>query len=187
MMKRKFALALCGLLLAAGCDTFPGSSSFAQKSESVTLAGTIESIVPEKRLFKVRGKDATVVFRAGPQVRNFNEMKVGDKITLDYYESIAVGMADPADPGMAIGEVTTERAPAKSRPGGQATESLSTVVEFISYSDQTHIAAIRLNDGTIEQVLVPREMRNFASTRRPGSKLVIAVDRAVAIQVSPAM
>ena len=75
-----------------------GPPTHAQRSETVTLSGTVESIDVDQRLFRVRDGRTAVVFRAGPQVRNFGELQVGDRITLDYFESVAVGMADPNDP-----------------------------------------------------------------------------------------
>lgn len=185
-MKRRFGLTLCGLFLAAGCATFTGGGSHAQRSEAVTLVGTIEAIDTEQRLFKVSGDDLSVVLRAGPDLRNFNRMEVGDRVTLEYYEAMAVGIADPEDPGTGIGEVMIERAPEEAKPGMKAFESLATVVEFLSYSDETHIAVVRTESGETQRVLVPQEMRAFAAERRPGSRIVLVVDRALAIAVTPA-
>ncbi len=184
-MKLKVVAAVGCLLLAAGCDTFGGSDTYAERSESVSLEGTIESILPEERLFKVRGDRGSVVFRAGPQVVNFGEMEVGDKIALEYQQSVAVGMADPADPGTALGEVVAGAAVEGERPAGAVIGSGSTVVEFLSYDKPTESVVIRLNDGTIERVSVPKEMRQFAAARQSGDRVAVAVDRALAIAVTP--
>ena len=184
-MNLKTVLVVCGLLMTTGCDTWMGSTTHAQRSETVTLSGTVETIDTENRLFRVRDGRTAVVFRAGPQVRNFGEMEVGDRITLDYFQSVAVGMADPADPGTAIGDVVLGRAALGERPAGGAFGSLSTVVEFLSYDAAAQTAMLRLSDGTVETVAVPQEMRAFAAARSPGDRVIVAVDRAIAIAVTP--
>ena len=184
-MNLKIGLAICGLLLAAGCDNIPGAVTHAERSETVSLTGTVEALFPEDRLFKVRNGGTAVVFRASPEVVNYDQLKVGDKITLDYFESVAVGMADPADPGTALGEIVVGAAAAGEKPGLAALGSGSLVVEFLSYDTLTNSATLRLPDGTIERVAVAPEMRSFAAARSPGDRIAVAVDRAMAIQVTP--
>lgn len=185
-MNLKIGLAAAVLLLAAGCDTFMGAPTYAERSETVSLSGTVEAVDQENRLFRVRDGRTSVVFRAGPQVQNFGEMEVGDQITLDYFQSVAVGMADPEDPGTAIGAVAVGTADPGERPAAGVVGSGSTVVEFLAYDAATQVAQIRLNDGTLESVSVPREMRAFAAARTPGDRIIVAVDRAMAIAVRPA-
>ncbi|SDK40570.1 hypothetical protein [Aliiruegeria lutimaris] len=184
-MNLKVGLVACSLLLAAGCDTFTGNTNFAERSETVSLTGTVEAIFPEDRLFKVRNGGTAVVFRAGPQVKNFAELEVGDTVTMDYYESVAVGMADPADPGTAIGEVLVGTAAEGDKPGAAMVGSGSTVVEFLSYDELTQTAEIKLADGTVERVGVAPEMRAFAAARTAGDRIAVAVDRALAVAVVP--
>ncbi len=184
-MNLKIALAACTLLFAAGCDTFSKDTTFAERSETVSLSGTVESVDEVNRLFKVRDGRTAVVFRAGPQVQNLAQLSVGDKITLDYYESIAVGIADPSDPGTAIGEVFVGTAMPGEKPGGGAVGIASAVVEFVSYDAATERATLKLNDGTVETVAVAPEMRAFAAARTAGDRIVVAVDRAVAVSVTP--
>ena len=100
------------------------------------LTGTVESILPERRLFRVSDGRTAVVFRAGPQVKNFGELETGDRVTLDYYESVAIGMADPADPGTAIGEVALGAAAPGEKPAGVAAGAVTMVVEFLSYDSR---------------------------------------------------
>ena len=185
-MNLRIAAVCAALLLVAGCEAPTGSDTFAERSETVSLTGTVEMVDVANRLFKVRDGGTAVTFKAGPQVQNLGQLSVGDTIELDYYESVAVGMAHPDDPGNAIGEVMMEGNPAGALPGGGAVGSATGVVEFISYDPSTKVATLKLQDGTTETVAVQPEMRKFAEARKPGDRIVVAIDRAVAVSVAPA-
>ncbi|WP_116132502.1 hypothetical protein [Tropicimonas sp. IMCC34043] len=181
----KIALALATLLFVSACDALVINRDHAKTTESVSLNGTIESIDAKNRLFTVRGDTATVTFRAGPQVKNFGELEPGDRISLDYFESVAVGMANPNDPGDATGEVVTARAAPGQRPGAGMAGTLTGVVEFLSYDRRTHLAKVRLDDGTERTVTVPREMRVFAEARNPGDRVAVVIEQEMAVAVRP--
>ncbi|SNS14632.1 hypothetical protein [Tropicimonas sediminicola] len=185
-MKLKILLAASTLLFAAGCGMMNRDTSYAERSETVTLTGTIEEVDLESRLFKVRDGRTAVVFRAGPQVQNLDQVMVGDQVTLDYYESVAVGMADPDDPGTAVGEVIGGVAAPGERPAAGVIGSVTGVVEFVSYDPDTQIATVKLQDGTLETARVQPEMQAFAAARVPGDRIVVVIDRAVAIAVTAA-
>ena len=185
-MNLKIVIATVALLAAAGCEPLVLHSDHARTTESVSLTGTIESVDTANRLFTVRGDTATVTFRAGRQVRNFGELKPGDRITLDYFESIAVGMANPDDPGDAVGEMVTARAAPGQRPAAGAVGTMTGVVEFLGYDAQSHVARVRMDDGTERKISVPREMRTFAAARKPGDRIAVVVDQEMAVAVRPA-
>ncbi|WP_068108780.1 hypothetical protein [Tropicimonas marinistellae] len=184
-MNFKIVLASLALLGAAGCSWLPGKdTSFAERTETISLSGTVEAIDQESRLFKVRDGRTAVTFRAGPQVQNFGQIEVGDVITLDYYESVAVGMADPDDPGGAIGEAIGGVAAPGEKPAAGMVGTLSGVVEFVSYDAATEIATVKLDDGTLERVQVQPEMQAFAAARVPGDRIAVIIDRAIAVAVT---
>jgi hypothetical protein len=185
-MKFRIAAICAALLLTAACEAPTSSSTFAERSETVTLTGTVEMVDVANRLFRVRDGRTAVTFKAGPQVKNLAQLSVGDTIELDYFESVAVGMASPDDPGNAIGEVLVGSNPVGDLPGGGAVGSVTGVVEFVSYDAGTNLATLKLQDGTTEVVAVQPEMRQFAQARQPGDRIIIAIDRAVAVSVQPA-
>lgn len=183
MILKPTLLTASALLFLAGCATNQ-DTSFAERSETIELSGTVEAVDLASRTFKVRDGNTSVTFKAGPQVQNLAQLEPGDRIILDYYESVAVGLADPADPGTAIGDVLVGTAAPGEKPGGGAIGSVTGVVEFLSYDSSTSVASLRLQDGTVEQVVVQPEMKDFAAARQPGDRIVVAIDRAVAVTVT---
>jgi len=60
--------------------------------------GTVEAVEAQTRTVTLRKADGTVVSTvAGPDVKRFDEIKVGDKITARYYENVVVRLKAPGE------------------------------------------------------------------------------------------
>ena len=65
---------------------------------AATVTATIKAIDSTKRLVTLTFEDGTVdTVAAGPEVRRFDELKVGDKVTFRYQESVLVQVRKPGD------------------------------------------------------------------------------------------
>ena len=68
-------------------------------SEMRTETGTVEAIDASTRTVTLKKPDGTVVSTvAGPDVKRFAEVKVGDKVTARYYENVVVRVKQPGEP-----------------------------------------------------------------------------------------
>ena len=81
-------------------------------------SGVIESIDAATRTVKIRKPDGSAIATvAGPEVKRFDELKVGDKVTARYLENLVVRVKKPGEPD----EVSATRATtpsAQALPGG---------------------------------------------------------------------
>ena len=67
-------------------------------SEMRVETGTVEAIEASTRTVTLRKADGTVVSTvAGPDVKRFAEIKVGDKVTARYYENVIVRVKQPGE------------------------------------------------------------------------------------------
>ena len=91
-------LALTGLL--AGMLAMPLTASARVLGAALTTTtGKVTAVDPATRTITLQGNNGNVVdVQAGPDVRNFKQIKPGDTLTLDYYESVAVDVR-PAGTG----------------------------------------------------------------------------------------
>ena len=158
----------------------------AERSETIKSTGTITEIDKEARRFIVRGDGKLTTLRATEQVRNFDQLEVGDRINFEFTEKIAVGMADPADSGELAGASYGSVAEPGARPGASAGGVVTFVVDFLGYDAASNIATIKTPDGEIEEVVVQPEMQAFARNRSPGDRIVVAIRAALAVSVDPA-
>ena len=57
------------------------------------MTATVEAIAMDTREVTLRGKDGTIqTIKVGPEARNLDQVKVGDNVTVSYYESLAAQM-----------------------------------------------------------------------------------------------
>ncbi len=103
-------------------------------SEVRTEAGTIEAIEVASRTVSLRKADGTIVTTvAGPDVKRFDELKIGDKVTAKFYENVVVRLKLPGEPEETSAQKATTYAPA-TLPGGTKAKQL-TITATISAID----------------------------------------------------
>src|SRR5512137_2288293 len=62
----------------------------------MTETAVIVAIDSTNRMITLKGEDGlTETIYAGPEVKRFNELKVGDKVTFRYYESVVYAIQQP--------------------------------------------------------------------------------------------
>ncbi len=95
-------LALAALLAsiftiaAVQAESLQGQDKTVTKQNKVTASATIRAIDPKTRSVTLRTEDGNEdTFTVGPEVQRFNQLKVGDKINVTYYESLVFQLRKP--------------------------------------------------------------------------------------------
>ena len=186
MTLRHAILGLAGMALA-GCAGLTGERPQASTATLDTASATVEAVDLDTREVRLRDDADGEVFTvtAGPEVRNLPQLEPGDRVTLEFYDEIAVAMADPADPGVES-SVVLGRAPEGALPGGVAALSTSVVVQLVSYDADSRLATIRTPSGAIRTVTVLPELAAFAAQRRPGDRVAVTFTEALAVSIEEA-
>lgn len=141
-------LALAGLL--AGTLAMPMAASARVIGAAMTTAsGQVTAVDPATRTITLRGPEGnTVDIVAGPDIRNFNQIKAGDTLTLDYYESVAV---DVRPAGSGAPEVVTETAATRSakgaRPGGAIGRQTTITAEIWHINPSANLVILKGPQG----------------------------------------
>ena len=191
-MRTRHAIGLIAAMALMGCQAVglggTGTSGrTAASQESLTTAtATVEAINQETRQVTLRDDVDGTVFSvtAGPEVRNLAQVAAGDRVQIDYYQSLAVNMADPADTGEPAAAAVAVRAPDGAEPGALAATSTSLVVTLISYDRSSGLATFRTPDGLTRRTVVPPNLRTFAESRSPGARVLVTMTEALAVSVS---
>lgn len=107
-------LAACGALAAVLAVPLPAAARVGDAA-LVSVTGQITAVDPATRTVTVRGPQGNEVpLQAGPDVRNFDRIKVGDTMRVDYYESVSIATRAK---GSGVPEVRSETVATRAKEG----------------------------------------------------------------------
>jgi Cu/Ag efflux protein CusF len=127
-MSYKRVLVAAGWLIAG--VAVAGAQSVTKMGETVKATATIQEIDSTARLITFKSDDGTEdTVWAGPEVKRFDELKVGDKVNMTYYESTVYRIRKPGDPPLPMSSSGTTMTPGSGAlPGGtMARQTVRTV------------------------------------------------------------
>jgi hypothetical protein len=157
-------------------------------SNFVKAQATVKAIDPATRALTLQGPKGPVTVHVGPEVKNFNNLKVGDVVNVSYYESVAAQIvkgskkvSDPAAATFAYGS------PQGMKPSGGVGASLTATVKVEAIDLGTNTVAFKGEDGQTHIVEVKSpNMKEFIRTLKPGDHVDVTFTDSVAVEVIPA-
>jgi hypothetical protein len=160
----------------------PVVSSTLQKVDA-----TIKAIDVPSRTVTLDGPSGLVTVKVGKKAKRFSQLKVGDKVTVSYYQGLAAQMK-PGDAAKAAAPVGAEFSSSnKSSPGGITGASVTTTVTIQAVDLATNTVAFKRADGSIHAVEVKNaKMKEFIKTLKPGDVVEVTYTESIAIDVQPA-
>ncbi len=111
-------------------------------ADAVELQGTVTAIDKNTRAVTILGASGKVItVTAGPQVKNFNKIKVGDLVTLTYVSALALELKKGG--GRLRERIESEQTTA-AKPGEKPSGSMSRTIKVIA-----DVTAVDATAGTI--------------------------------------
>ena len=159
-MKNRMLIALgaVGLLLTTGCATTnkapeatpqataqPAAPEIAV-GEVTTATFIVQAIDLEKRRVTLKDKQGKVfMIHVGEEVRNLPQVKVGDRVVVNYYEAMAISLSKDLTGGVTARKesISAERAPLGQRPDGAVRNSVDIVANVIAINKKTRKVTLR--------------------------------------------
>jgi hypothetical protein len=163
----------------------PAGKPGAVVAEGVSITATVEAIDYDKRTVDLKGpKGKVVTLKVGPEAKNFNQVKVGDKVRARYYDATAIYVRKPTDPPFAEETKAVQVAPPGGKPGAVAvnTTEMTARVEDIDYKTRT--VTLRGPQQKTATVKVDKSVKRLNEVKK-GDEIVIRHTEAVAIDVNP--
>jgi hypothetical protein len=94
-------------------------------AEQRTATATVEAINKDTREVTLKqAAGGKLTFKAGPEVRNFAQVKVGDKVTATTYEELAIFVAPPGEKPSSYESEEMSRAALGKKPKGSYTRTI---------------------------------------------------------------
>ena len=76
-------------------------------THTITLSGTVETIDHDKRVLSIKTADGKFETLEVPQsAKRFDELKVGDKVSVTYNNNVSVRLKPPGEPAVDTGSAT---------------------------------------------------------------------------------
>ena len=161
----------------------PGSAAVTQ---STRVTAQITAIDPATRTITLKQPNGhTSSFEAGEEVRNFDQLKVGDTVTTEYLQEITLSLVKEggAKRGQAQQEGMTRSAPG-ARPGGTARREVTVVADVESVNTQDKVVTLRGPEGNVVDLKIedPEQLKRI----KKGDHIKAVYTEALAIKVEPA-
>jgi Cu/Ag efflux protein CusF len=187
----QFALRLLVLAAAitmqARADNPPAKPEPFMKEKMHTVEASIQAIDATTRTITLRGPKGETSFVAGPEVRNFDNIRVGDKVRVGYYEAVAAEIQKKGTSGSepaAAGAVY--RAPVGSQPAAAAARAINATVKIEAVDTKANTVTVKRSDGSTKKIDVKSpEGHKFIRTLHAGDDVEITYIDALAIEVVP--
>src|SRR5262245_27276481 len=159
----------------------------ASRQQEIRTTATVQSVDLANRLVTLRRSDGeTVTVRAGEQVRNLQQVKRGDLVTVVSYAAIAFQVLAPGARKPSVSANTDVLvAPLGEKPRGGTVEETTLVAKIVKLDRAGQQAVLRGPEGKRVTVDV-HDPANFDKVKG-GDTVAITFTEAYAIEVQPAL
>ena len=160
----------------------PGKGAIA---ETVKVQATITAIDKKTRDVKLKGaKGDEITVTAGPEVKNFDNMKVGDLVTVEYLRARALELKKG---GGLVVQRTEQAGGAAAKPGekpaGAAGRQVKVVADVVDVDPATQTVKLKGPQRTVDlHIADPEQFKRVAK----GDQVEATFTEAVAVAVTPA-
>ncbi len=180
---------VAGALPQATQEQQPGATSTAYELNRTdkNLTASITGIDKQNRLVTLRGpKGKQVTVEAGPEVKNFDQLKVGDQVTANYQSALAFEVlpADSAKAGMESSQ-RVDTAPQGTEPGASGQHSVTVTAKLTALDLANHTLTLTGADGNSRLIEVKEPSRQARmKDLKVGQMVRITYSEAMAVSVT---
>jgi len=188
------AAALSSVAVQAQTATAPATPAASQPAVeavkagvvSLTTYGEITALDVAQRLVTIKGPKGRVgVFSVDPAVKNLDQVKVGDRIRLDYTVGVALALRKGGDGIREKVEADSAAVAQKgAKPGVAAARTTTLVANVVSVNKKKKYATLKGPEGRVVDVAIedPAVLKEI----KAGDQVVAVVTESVAVNVRPA-
>ncbi len=151
--------------------------------DAVVLTGEVVAIDRVDRSLTLIGPKGNVVaIEVGADVRNFDQIQIGDMIKAAYYESVAIYVGQNGEKPDASAGLVAARSAKGDKPGGIITEAVDVTATVQGIDKAKRILTLELPDRRVVTTRVDPSVKAFDSLK-VGSSIHARYTEAIAISV----
>ncbi|HSR13568.1 MAG TPA: hypothetical protein VLS90_19125 [Thermodesulfobacteriota bacterium] len=175
------------VVIAAAFLLSTGALALAQKpavkkEAAVKATAIVQAIDMKTRVVTLKDADGNVFdLKVGEEARNLGQVKVGDKVTTTYYESIALQVKKPGGPQGAVAGQVVERAKPGEQPGGAIVNTVVVIATVDKIDPKKEYVILKGPQGNKVQLKV-QDKKNLENVK-VGDQVEVTHTEAFAIAV----
>jgi len=186
---------LAGVLAVAVLIAFGQLSLAAEKKQAaepgaiavsvLKASATVEAVDAAKRTVTLKGEAGqTKTLKCGPEVRNFDQIKVGDTVKLTFVDEVAAYVRKADAPPMAEEGAMVALAPKGAKPGVLMAETAEVKAKVEAVDLKKHTVTFLNPDGTKKTVKVGKKAKAALKELQKGDDIVLRITQALMIDVT---
>ena len=168
---------------SAMVGTAPGKAA---AMETVKITATITAIDKATRDVTLKGPQGNeMVVTAGPEVKNFDQLKVGQKVKAAYSEALSLELKKGGGKPLTMTEKGgAASAAAGAKPGAAGARQVTILADVVKVDTKTHLVTLKGPGGNSVDLHVedPEQLKNI----KKGDQVEAVYTEAVAVTVEPA-
>jgi hypothetical protein len=150
--------------------------------QTVELTATVTAIDAASRKVTLLSPDGIKkTVKAGPDVINFDQIRVGDELKVKATEELVVKMAAPGDAADDASASLVALAPEGAKPGGLAAETTKVTATITAIDEQNRIATLQFEDGSTKHFPVRSDVD--LGKRKVGEKVMFRYTEMIALSI----
>lgn len=162
--------------------TVPGST---EMLETETMFATVKGIAPITRTVTLENENGEIIdIIANDQVRNFDQIQLGDKLVVKYLEAFSIKVAPKSDFRSDIEKEEITRAPKGAKPSGMIRKTVTILADVIVVNPKASFITVRGPRGNMIDVHI-HDPRHFDAVK-VGQQVEVVYIEAVAISMESA-
>lgn len=190
---KKACVLVWSVALLLSFNSFAAAKKAATKAESdkpgavvvdvVKMTATVKALDAQKKTVTLEGKDGKTLTVNAKNARNFDQIKVGDKVRAKYVEELAVFVRKADAPPDAKVEQTVVLEPKGEMPGGLMAETTEIQANVEDINTKKRTVTIKGPAGGTRTLKVGKDVKNFKEVKK-GDQVVLRHTEALALDVS---
>lgn len=164
-------------------ETAPGKGAI---TEMAKITGVVQAVDPQRREIVVKGSNGrSETFEVSPEVRNFEQLKVGDRIDVRYAHALTLSLVKDGKELRSRTESTGgDRSKPGEKPGGAVGHQVEITADVIAVNRKTQMVTLRGPSQKVDlKVRDPEQLKNI----KVGDQIQAVYTAALAVAVEPAL
>ncbi|BDB27339.1 DUF1344 domain-containing protein [Cupriavidus sp. P-10] len=161
------------------------SAGQATATGTAKMTAKIVKIDAPTRTVSLKSGDGKVVdIVVGPEARNFEQLKVGDTVTIEYREALTMSLKKGSGPLAMNEREISDRAAPGAKPGGTVGREVTVTADVVAVNTSAKTVTLKGPKGRTVDLVVddPERLKGI----KKGDRVEAVYTEAIAVSVQPA-